>query len=54
VTLTAMTLTSGSVSALRAQTDYYNTSAGRPMRIEDAAPLEYRGVELDLAPRNLR
>jgi hypothetical protein len=33
-----------------AQTDYYNTSAGRPMRIQDASPLEYRGVELDLTP----
>lgn len=33
-----------------AQTDYYNTGAGRPMRIEDAAPVEYRGIELDLAP----
>jgi hypothetical protein len=35
---------------LQAQTDYYNTSAGRPLRIEDATPLEYRGVELNLAP----
>ena len=33
-----------------AQTDYYNTSAGRPLRVEDAAPIEYRGVELGLAP----
>ena len=37
-------------SVLPAQTDYYNTSAGRPLRIEDALPVEYRGVELDLAP----
>ena len=35
---------------VHAQTDYYNTSAGRPMRIEDASPLEYRGIELNLAP----
>ena len=37
-------------TAARAQTDYYNTSTGRPLRIEDASPIEYRGVELDLAP----
>ena len=35
---------------LSAQTDFYNTSVGRPLRIEDASPVEYRGVELDLAP----
>jgi hypothetical protein len=40
----------GLVTPLGAQTDYYNTSTGRPMRIEDASPLEYRGVELDLTP----
>jgi len=33
-----------------AQTDYYNTSSGRPLRVEDAVPLEYRGVELGFAP----
>ena len=33
-----------------AQTDYYNTGAGRPMRIEDAMPVEYRAVELTLLP----
>jgi hypothetical protein len=33
-----------------AQTDYYNTSSDRPLRVEDALPLEYRGVELGLAP----
>jgi hypothetical protein len=37
-------------TSLPAQTDYYNTSAGRPLRVEDALPLEYRGVELNLAP----
>ncbi|HUQ82973.1 MAG TPA: hypothetical protein VM076_17610 [Gemmatimonadaceae bacterium] len=40
----------GFATPLAAQTDYYNTSTGRPMRIEDASPLEYRGVELDLTP----
>jgi hypothetical protein len=33
-----------------AQTDYYNTDAGRPLIIEDAYPVEYRGLELQVAP----
>jgi hypothetical protein len=33
-----------------AQTDFYNTSVGRPLRIEDATPVEYRAVEIDVAP----
>jgi hypothetical protein len=41
---------SSSATTLPAQTDYYNTSAGRPLRIEDAAPVEYHAMELDLAP----
>jgi hypothetical protein len=36
-----------------AQTDYYNTDAGRPVRVEDAYPVEYRGLELQLAPLRL-
>ena len=40
-------------SALRAQTDYYNTSPGRPVRLEDAVPVEYRAVELNVAPVRL-
>jgi hypothetical protein len=35
---------------LAAQTDYYNTGAGRPMRIEDALPVEFRAIELNFAP----
>ena len=35
---------------LVAQTDYYNTGAGRPMRIEDALPVEFRAIELNFAP----
>jgi Putative MetA-pathway of phenol degradation len=35
---------------LHAQTDYYNTDAGRPVLIEDAYALERRGLELQLAP----
>ncbi len=33
-----------------AQTDYYNTDAGRPLTIEDAYPVERRAVELQAAP----
>jgi hypothetical protein len=33
-----------------AQTDYYNTDAGRPVRIEDAYPTERYAFELQLAP----
>lgn len=33
-----------------AQTDYYNTDAGRPVRIEDAYPTERHAFELQLAP----
>jgi hypothetical protein len=33
-----------------AQTDYYNTDRGRPVRVEDAAPLEFRALEIQAAP----
>ena len=36
-----------------AQTDYYNTDAGRPIRTEDAYPVERRAFELQLAPVRL-
>jgi hypothetical protein len=36
-----------------AQTDYYNTDAGRPIRVEDAYPTERYGFELQLAPLRL-
>ena len=45
----AIVLSAGATT-LHAQTDYYNTSAGRPLRIEDAGPVEYHAMELDLAP----
>ncbi len=38
---------------LAAQTDYYNTDAGRPIRIEDAYAIERRAVEVQLAPLRL-
>lgn len=36
-----------------AQTDYYNTDAGRPVRVEDAYPTERYAFELQLAPLRL-
>jgi len=36
-----------------AQTDYYNTDEGRPVRIEDAHPVERHAFELQLAPVRL-
>ena len=40
-------------AALCAQTDYYNTDAGRPITIEDAYPVERRAIELQVAPLRL-
>ena len=37
----------------RAQTDYYNTDAGRPLTIEDASATERYAFELQLAPLRL-
>ena len=37
-------------AALAAQTDYYNTDAGRPVRVEDAYPVERYGFEAQVAP----
>jgi hypothetical protein len=45
--LVALVAAAGGASA---QTDYYNTDRGRPIRIEDAYPLEFRAVELQAAP----
>ena len=36
-----------------AQTDYYNTDAGRPIRVEDAYAIERRAIELQIAPLRL-
>lgn len=36
-----------------AQTDYYNTDAGRPVAIEDASPIERRAFEMQAAPLRL-
>ena len=37
-------------SGALAQTDYYNTDAGRPIRVEDATAIERRALELQVAP----
>ena len=42
-----------SATRLAAQTDYYNTDAGRPLRIEDAYPVERRAFEIQAAPLRL-
>ncbi len=38
---------------VEAQTDYYNTDAGRPITIEDAYAIERRAFEIQLAPLRL-
>ncbi len=48
--LLALALTA---SGAAAQTDYYNTDAGRPITIEDAYPIERRAIELQFAPLRL-
>lgn len=39
--------------AASAQTDYYNTDAGRPLQIEDAYAIERRAIEVQAAPLRL-
>lgn len=41
------------VTPLAAQTDYYNTDAGRPVQIEDAYPVERYAFEAQVAPLRL-
>lgn len=33
-----------------AQTDYFNTDGGRPLRVQDATSVEWRAIELQFAP----
>jgi hypothetical protein len=40
-------------SRVVAQTDFFNTDGGRPLRIEDATAVEWRAIELQLAPFSL-
>lgn len=51
--LTALLVTVAAAGGVAAQTDYYNTDAGRPVRIEDAYPTERYAFELQLAPLRL-
>ena len=51
---TAVLLASvGGSGVAGAQTDYYNTDAGRPLQIEDAYAIERRAIELQAAPLRL-
>ncbi len=50
VTAAIVFVLASSSSPAAAQTDYYNTDAGRPITIEDAYPVERRAFELQLAP----
>jgi hypothetical protein len=52
VAIAAACVLSGAGGA-HAQTDYYNTDAGRPVRIEDAYPVELHAFELQAAPIRL-
>ena len=45
----ALALSVASASA-SGQTDYYNTDQGRPLRVEDAYPVERRAFEIQAAP----
>lgn len=49
----ATVLLTMSAAPVAAQTDYYNTDAGRPLRIEDASPVERRAFEIQAAPFRL-
>jgi hypothetical protein len=40
-------------SPAAAQTDYYNTDAGRPITVEDAYAIERRALEIQVAPLRL-
>ena len=53
--VTVLTLSGlvGGAHGAEAQTDYYNTDAGRPIQIEDAYPTERYAFELQLAPVRL-
>lgn len=46
----AFALLCASAGAVRAQTDYYNLDAGRPLRVEDALVIERHAIEWQLAP----
>jgi hypothetical protein len=45
-----LAFTGAAPESAHAQTDYYNTDRGRPLRVEDAYPVERRAFELQAAP----
>ena len=49
----AMLLLMGLARPAAAQTDYYNTDAGRPLQVEDAYAIERRALEIQAAPLRL-
>jgi hypothetical protein len=51
--LPALLLGHLAASSASAQTDYFNTDAGRPIRVEDAYAIERRAIELQVAPLRL-
>ena len=51
--LGAAALALAATAPLAAQTDYYNTDAARPIRVEDAYPTERYAFELQMAPLRL-
>ena len=54
LSIASATLLLGAVAtSAAAQTDYYNTDAGRPMQIEDAHAVERRAFEIQAAPFRL-
>ena len=52
-TIAAALLVGLMAPAAGAQTDYYNTDRGRPLRTEDAYPVERRAFEIQAAPLRL-
>jgi hypothetical protein len=52
-TALAISLVFATAGTAGAQTDYYNTDAGRPLTIEDASATERYAFELQLAPLRL-
>lgn len=49
----ALAALAGAAARADAQTDYYNTDRGRPIRIEDAYPAERHSLDAHLAPIRL-
>lgn len=48
--LCALLAVAGSTRRVHAQTDFLNTDGGRPLHVQDALSIEWKAVELQLAP----